>query len=169
MHHRLLDNAAAETAHPWRTGGEDEPDQAEDLDPSIDAVLLAQERGIPLLADDRFLQNMLLNARQEAAATAFGTDSLLAALAKAKQLTADEWADGLFQLIRWRYRFLVPPETVLLVLAGRLLVFPPGAELRELGRYLHDCCRDPGFFSGPEPTEPPFPVGLKCFQKGFAQ
>jgi hypothetical protein len=164
LHHRLMNNAAVETAHPTRTGDENEPEKDEDLDPSIDAVLLAQERGMPLLADDRFLQNILLNARQGAAGTAFGTDSLLAALAKAKQLTADEWANAFLQLIRWRYRFLVPPQTVLLTLAGRHLAFPPGAELRVIGRYLHDCCRDPGLFCGPEPTEPPVPVGLKYFQ-----
>ena len=67
----------AEPTLPPGTGDEDDSDR--ELDPALDALLLAEQRKLPLLADDRCLQALLLNARHGEPGAAFGTDALLAA------------------------------------------------------------------------------------------
>ena len=57
------------------------------------------------------------------------------------------------QLMKWRYRFIVPPVKILKHFADAYCDHPPGVELREVAVYAHDCMRDPGLFSGAEPTD----------------
>jgi tetratricopeptide (TPR) repeat protein len=161
LHALLTGDPRVETAEPDRPAGRED---AEDLDPVLDAFLLADQRQLPLLIDDRCLQTMLLNARQGRAGAAFGTNHVLTALAEAQRLDVAEWATAWLQLARWRYRFHVPSPEVLLELAGRHADFPPGQELRDVCRYVHDCCADPGLFCGLEPTTPPTAIGLRYFQ-----
>lgn len=137
-------------------------------DPLTDAFLLAEQLQLPLLADDRCLQTVLLNARHGQPGAAFGTASLLASLADAGTIDAGQHATAWLQLARWRCRFLAPPPGVLLTLALRHPQFPPGEELRAVARYLHDCALDLGLLCGPEPTEPPVPIGLRYFQEVVA-
>jgi hypothetical protein len=78
-------------------------------------------------------------------------------------LTNDQVADAYIKLLSWRYRFLVTPSAVLKTIALRHITNPPGGSLREISRYVHDCMRDPGLFSGFEPTDPPVTIGGKLF------
>ena len=100
-----------------------DPEEGIELDQrmelSFDAALLAEARGMPLLADDRCLQAIFLNGRPGDACATFGTDCLLLALAESGAITEDELADAFLRLVQWRYRFLVPPVRVLTTLAAR--------------------------------------------------
>lgn len=137
-------------------------------DTSIAAVRLAEQMNVPLMADDRVCQVLALNARPKSPAAAFSTDRLLAALSERGMLTADQSADALLQLMRWRYRFLLPSADILKTLADRHVSHPPGSELQEVALYVHECMRDPGLFSGLEPTDPPVTMGNRLYQNWAA-
>lgn len=162
LHTLLTGDTRVETAEPARRQREGEG--RHEPDPVLDAVLLAEQQQLPLLTDDRCMQGMILNARQGRPGTAFGTDALLRGLHAAGALTPDEHATAWLQLARWRYRFLTATPEVLLTLAARHPAHPPGEPLREVCRYLHECCLDPALFCGMEPTEPPVSVGWWYFQ-----
>ncbi len=82
---------------------------------------------------------------------------------KDNQISLDRATDCFICLVRWRYRFVVPPAAVLLNMAKRHREHPPGRPLRDVARYFHDCMRDPGLFSGLERTTPPSAMALRFF------
>lgn len=131
---------------------------------SFDAALLSESRRLPLLVDDRAFQAVILNGRPDDVCPAFGTDCLLVALADSGAIAEGELADAFLRLIRWRYRFLVPPARVLATLAVRHRTHPPGTPLREVSRYVHDCFRDPGLLAGLEATDPPVSVAWESYR-----
>ena len=92
---------------------------------------------------------------------AFGTDAFLVALLENGLCSPDDVAGHFVRLMRWRYRFLLPPADILVRLAIAHSTKPPGAPLAEVARYIHDCMRDPGLFAGPEPTDPPMPLAAR--------
>lgn len=124
---------------------------------------IAQNRKLPLLVDDRFLQGVVLNISTKVPMAAFGTDVFLAKLRECEVLTPGELTDSFLELIRWRYRFLVPPVAVLKECADRFKSSLPGSMLIEISRYLHDCMLDPGLFTGPESKEPPASMACALF------
>jgi tetratricopeptide (TPR) repeat protein len=125
-----------------RTAGE-EGDPRREVD--IAAALLAQERGLPLLADDRACQSFIYaDPQSPSGCYAFGTDRLLTAWSESGMLAPEKAADYYLRLVRWRYRFLVPPAELLKIFALRHISRPPGKELREMANYVHDCMRDAG-------------------------
>lgn len=128
----------------------------------LDAVLLANERDVPLLADDRFCQQNRLNSRDCRPDQAFGTDILIERLADEGSLTSDQKADAVLQLMRWRYRFLFPSADILLTFADRFKNGLPGIQLRNVAIYVQDCMRDIGLYGGPERIDPPLPMALKA-------
>jgi tetratricopeptide (TPR) repeat protein len=117
------------------------------------ATLIARDRKLPLLADDRVSQVFTLNHPENPAAVSFGTDALIQALHREGHLEISEATDAVLNLLRWRYRFIVPSVGVLKELAVRFKSHTPGMELREVAEYLHDCMRDEGLFGGPEVTD----------------
>lgn len=117
------------------------------------ATLIARDRKLPLLADDRVSQVFTLNHPVNPAAVSFGTDALIQALLREGQLGISEATDAVLNLMRWRYRFIVPSVGVLIELAVRFKSHTPGMELREVAEYMHDCMRDEGLFGGPEVTD----------------
>lgn len=117
------------------------------------ASLVAQDQGIPLLADDRVCQAMTLNKLQGAHHAAFGSDSVVLALSVSSLLDTSEAAEAMMNLMRWRYRFVVPPTTILKTYASQYRGNLPGLPLREVAEYVHDCMRDTGLFGGPENTD----------------
>ena len=127
------------------------------------AAEVALHRRMPLLADDRACQMAVLNTQGEPNLLAFGADILAHAMAKEGVIGIESEADAVLQLIKWRYRFLVPSSKNLIALAARHRLHPPGEPLHEVARYAHDCMRDAGLFLGKEPTEPPMPMGLRLF------
>ena len=163
LHSTLTNDTRVETAEPTRPAPH-EPDDDRESDPSLDALLLADQRRLPLLADDRCLQNSALLARGGEPGSAFGTDCVVQALAAEGVITSEQHATAWLQLARWRYRFLTPTPGVLLELAARHAEFPPGDDLRQVCRYLHDCLLDHGLHCGMEPTTPPISVGWWYFQ-----
>jgi len=114
---------------------------------------VAQQMGEPLLVDDRVCQALTLNERPEAAYAAFGTDTLISALKKAGKIDASKAAESLRQLMKLRYRFILPSAQTLKTFAEQYRTSPPGQPLLELAEYVHDCMRDAGLFGGPERTE----------------
>jgi hypothetical protein len=126
-------------------------------------VLLARDRAVPLLADDRCCQMIAINERPLDETAAFGTDALLDALFADGAIAADTAADAYLHLMAWRYRFIVVPAEVLVALAARYADHPPGQELREVAAYVHDSMRDAGLFGGPERTDPPVSMAQKLF------
>lgn len=119
---------------------------------SLLGCFAAQELGIPLLADDRVCQALALNNRPDVKHPAFGTAALVSALANSGQTDAPEAAEYIRQLMRWRYRFVLPSAAVLKDLAAQYRMNPPGQALHEVAEYVHDCMRDEGLFGGPEQT-----------------
>lgn len=138
-----------------------------DIRYGLDAVLLANERELPLLADDRSCQQSRLNSQDCQPDHAFGTDILIEKLADKGRLTPDQKADCLLQLMRWRYRFLFPPADVLLTIADRYKNGLPGLQLRNVAIYVQDCMRDIGLYGGPEQVNPPIPMALRTLTKWF--
>ena len=128
------------------------------------APLLALERKLPLLTDDRFFQLVLLNDAGGDCDRAFGTDRLLQGISAKGIINPEEFASNYLQLMKWRYRFLIPPPEVLLTLAARHKGNSPGEPLRDVARYLHDCMRDAGLISGIVPTSPPCSPAWKTMQ-----
>lgn len=117
------------------------------------AIFIAQDRGIPLLADDRVCQAMTLNDRQGAPHAAFGSDAVVLALFTSGRLDASGAAEAMLALMQWRYRFFVPSATILRTYAAQFRGNPPGLPLRKVSEYVHDCMRDAGLFGGPENTD----------------
>jgi hypothetical protein len=117
------------------------------------ACFLARDNQTPLMADDRMCQAFTLNEMQESPHAAFGTDVLALALMDAVKLDSARTAAIFRQLIAWRYRFIVPPATVLKVFADQYRTAPPGLALQEMAEYVQDCMRDTGLFGGQEKTE----------------
>ena len=133
-------------------------------DVSLWAMAYACQHGISLLADDRFCQMMTLNRPDALNCSAFGSDKAVEALCDEDVINADREADALLSLMRWRYRFIVPTVRFLTTVADRYSQHPPGRELREIASYIHASLRDPGLFSGLEPTRPPLPLALRIHQ-----
>ncbi len=126
-------------------------------------VLLARDREVPLLADDRCCQMIAINERPLDETAAFGTDALLDALIAEGVIDAETAADAYLQLMAWRYRFIIVPPEVLVALAARYSDHPPGQALRDVAAYVHDSMRDAGLFGGPERTDPPVSMAQKLF------
>lgn len=125
------------------SGGDEDNDLRKDT--GIAAALLAQQEGLPLLADDRVCQSFIYyDPKSPAGCYAFGVDRFLVACGEQGVLTADEVATAFLQLIRWRYRFIIPPASVLKALSSRHLSDPPGRDIHEVALYIHDCMRDAG-------------------------
>ncbi|WP_394793848.1 tetratricopeptide repeat protein [Armatimonas sp.] len=149
-HHRLWEQIRSDTRFAFMpysrrsratTGEEFDPRQ----DLEIASALLAQERGLPLLADDRVCQAIIYgDPLSPPSCYAFGTDCLLIAWSETGKISPEQAADSYLQLIRWRYRFLIPPAEVLKSLAMKHISHPPGKEIREIANYVHDCMRDAG-------------------------
>lgn len=135
---------------------------------ALEAALIAMQHKVPLLADDRVCQMLVLNQEGSVPTAAFGTDQFIAGLLAESRLTVQMAAQALLQLMRWRYRFFVPPVAVLVECAHRYRQHPPGRDLQDVARYAHDCMRDPGLFNGPESTEPPIPMGFRLAESWAA-
>jgi tetratricopeptide (TPR) repeat protein len=160
------DQRFIQMAHPPHSSRREEAGGHRDV--AFAALLLARERDLPLLVDDRMVQAVLMNERAAKTPSAFGTDTLIANWVHTGALPATTGALSFEKLVEWRYRFLVPPPTVLKALADRFKTHPPGKALQMIALYAHDCMNDPGIFGGPEPTEPPIPIALILFQSWVA-
>ena len=164
-HRDLVKKVQAESSFEMVTllaGDTDEQQADSDAHYATDAARLAVARELPLLADDRFCQMVVLNT-VGTRASAFGTDVLVDSLAAEGLIDERKRVNSWLQLIRWRYRFLLPPVDVLLTIAGQFKEGLPGRGLREIGNYAHDCMRDLGLFGGPEPTDPPLSLAAKLY------
>ena len=113
---------------------------------------LSKELSLPLLADDRVLQNLALHENKDVELAAFSVDSLLPKLYEEKLIDIDVLTNAFLQLVRWRYRFIIPTREVLLNLVKRYKKHPPGKDLQEVVLYAHACMRSPGLFGGAENT-----------------
>lgn len=133
----------------------------EDL--ALMAAFLALQKKVPLLADDRVCQAMVLNTPPKRPYQAFGTDRLLAALRDHGLINLERVADDYLKLIQWRYKFVLPTAELLKVYSDRYLNHPPGADLRSVARYVHDCMRDCGLLAGFEATHPPTTIASRLF------
>ncbi len=126
-------------------GPEDERDGASPTAGiALAATLIAQERRLPLLIDDRSLQNLVLSETPDLSSAAFSVDQALIAMRDSGVISDQEITDAFCQMMAWRYRFLVPPAEVLLNLAHQFRDNLPGHRLSEVSHYLHDCLQDPG-------------------------
>jgi hypothetical protein len=134
-------------------------------EPMLAATTLAKQLELPLLADDRVCQTIVLNEKGTDASAAFGSDCMVLALLRDGTLKVDEAVAALLNLIEWRYRFIVLPGEILKAMSDRYVNHPPGRELRCVAEYVHECMRDPGLLCGFEKTEPPTTVGSRLFQE----
>lgn len=137
-----------------------EPDDLTDKNVSLDAALLAIQEDLPLLVDDRVAQNFVLS-EVDCRDASFGTDQLILGMRVAGTLNDDRAARAFLKLFEWRYRFIVCPASMLLVVAK---TFAP-KELLNIARYIHDCMRDPGLFGGMENTTSPSVIAMRFHQK----
>ncbi len=130
---------------------------------SLLSLKLAQDKNLPLLADDRIFQTVLINSRGTPTDSAFGTDTLLNALLEDNIIEISDYSQSIIQLMKWRYRFILPKPEMLHYLATCYAGVKPGEELDFISQYIHDCMRDPGLFGGLENTEPPISMALKLY------
>lgn len=149
--------------HAAPPGPKKDKNQPDDYPIAFHAAILAQQIGLPLLADDRVCQAFTLNERQGADYAAFGTDVVAVALGKAGILKQEQAANILFQLMEWRYRFILPPPDILKLWAVEFAQHPPGRFLQQVASYMHDCMRDTGLFGGLEQTDPPVSMATRLF------
>lgn len=129
----------------------------------IGSSVLALKLNLPLLADDRYCQQSLLNHVKDKLDAAFGSDTLIASLQEDGKITVEQHAAYYLKLIRWRYKFLIPSASLLREMAFRFKEGLPGTDLHEMAVYMQDCMRDPGLYGGSEQVEPPMPMALKMF------
>jgi hypothetical protein len=132
-------------------------------DVSLAASMVALQTKLPLLADDRACQVLILSREPTRNDAAFGTSHLLPSMVEDGSLTLEGATKAFLQLMRWRYRFVLPPVAILVECARQYRLNPPGDLLREVASYAHDCMRDPGLLNGPEKTVPPTPMGVQLF------
>jgi tetratricopeptide (TPR) repeat protein len=120
----------------------------------------AAENQLPLFTDDRCLQMLrsIKNANKQ-----FGTDALLTDMYAKKIISLDEYASCFLKLCKWRYRFLIPDERILLYFAKEFNKALPGQALITIAEYGRKCMEDRGLFMGMELTEPPTPLGIKLY------
>ena len=126
----------------------------------LDAALIATERKLPLLADDRTCQQLRFSDAATGS-SAFGTDSLLDKLFETNRISIEQATDDYLKLMKWRYRFLVPKAIYLKNLSDRSRENLPGPDLMDVAKYIHDCMQDPGLLCGIENSEPPMPIAFK--------
>jgi len=69
----------------------------------------------------------------------------------------------MLDLVRWRYRFVLPSPGILRTLAAHYRGNPPGRPLQEVAEYVHDCMRDTGLFGGPENTDLKDSMAMRLF------
>ena len=124
---------------------------------------VAEEKGIPLLADDRVCQALRLNEGKSMTCAACGTDDLVRALLADGLLEVPKAANAFLSMIRWRYRFLVPSAVLLKTFAAHYKGNPPGRPLQDVAEYVHDCMRDTGLFGGPENTDLKDSMAMRLF------
>jgi Tfp pilus assembly protein PilF len=139
--------------------GEEDEDGFDAPTVHLDSVKLASELNKPLLADDRVVQVLAHQGNPSAGSTAFGSDKVLIELSDKDD--AMRCADDVLQLMKWRYRFILPSSTLLLHWAKGAGAALPGDRLLAVSAYGHDCLADPGLHCGAEPTVPPMPMALK--------
>ncbi|MGA2824293.1 MAG: hypothetical protein ABSE72_12305, partial [Bacteroidales bacterium] len=125
---------------------------------SIASLILAEEKDLCLLTDDRWTQMVRtrkLSNRQ------FGTDALLTDLYEKDIISLEKYAECFLDLCKWRYRFLIPDVRVLVYFANSYKDNPPGEPLTTIADYGRKTMQDLGLFMGPEATDPPIPLGIK--------
>ena len=133
----------------------------------IEATLkFCKERSLPLMADDRSMQMI---GEPGWTGNQYGTDALLLELLKQDKLTLDQYTRYFVQLVRWRYRFLVPDARLLLYLAKQYKNRPLGSELTAIADYGRHCMEDVGLLLGPEATDPPKPLGAVFYLRWIDQ
>src|SRR5262249_44149600 len=91
-------------------------------------------------------------------------DRLLKKFGETGLISQERMADALLQLMRWRYRFLVPSPEILKNLLDRFANHPPGQLLQEVAIYAHESMHDPGLHGGFEPTTPPTSMASRLHQ-----
>ncbi len=123
---------------------------------------LSHEMGIPLVADDRVIQ--ALSHGSEEARSSFGSDVVVRALFDKGIIDRPRASSLLLDLMKWRYRFLLPAPEDLKEFADQFQHSLPGHSLRLVAQYVHDCMRDVGLFAGFEATDPPSTMADRVYQ-----
>ncbi len=146
------------------------PSSGPDHDSSHDGLALlalsnSKAKDIPLLADDRVLQTIIINEKGTPIDTAFGTDAFLKFLMRKNKIEIGTYAELICRLIKLRYKFILPEAEMLHALVTNYSGNVPGKEMVSVAQYLHDCMRDPGLFGGLESTDPPISMALKLYIK----
>ena len=126
------------------------------------SLIYASNNLLPLLSDDRTVQAIY---DQHHPGLVFGSDALLLDLYENKLIDLEVFSKSYLQLLRWRYRFLIPPVEVLSYWAFQYPNKLPGAELKEIAKYASDCMQDPGMLKIMLPTHPPLPVPFRIHER----
>lgn len=144
---------------------DDEPDTASTL--YDDSVQLAKSLDKSVIVDDRVLQVLIYNENPASTCRAFGTDRVLLAMAESDICVLREVAKCYRRLMNWRYRFLVPPPSLLMEWFRESIDDPPGDALLDAAAYLHECLRDPGLHCGREDVDLPSSMAIKIVMAWF--
>lgn len=129
---------------------------------SLVSLKLASQNNLSLYSDDRVIQVARLNEKNEN--ISFGTDVFVINLYLKGHIDIESLSNICMQLIKWRYKFIVPPLEVLEFIAEQYSNNPPGNELKIIAKYAHKCMRDPGLFRSPEKAAAiPLPIAAKLY------
>ena len=158
---------------PGDTDGADDSDSTDEeisigFDVCFDSLMLANQRQLPLLSDDRVLHALMQNSGTVAptSSSAFSTFDFLSTLRSAKELDDDDFLTHILRLIDWRYRFVLLDESILLFAAKAFRPSSHGASrpLRRIAAYIQDTMIDVGLFGGNEQVEPPRSMAVEHFR-----
>ncbi len=138
---------------------EDEPDDTTNL--YFDSVEIATRLDKSVIVDDRVLQVLAYNEAPASTCRAFGTDRVLIGMLEAGTCEPAETAKCYRKLMKWRYRFLVPPPSLLMEWFRESRDDPPGDALLDVAAYVHDSLRDPGLHCGLEDIDLPASMATK--------
>jgi len=168
-HDQLADRLTDRSAFPRLPATADSAPIGEQAHPDVQFAFLAANAALhhklPLFADDRVCQAVVLNARVEDAFAAFGTDAFLETLLESDTKLLSSVTHAYEQMLKWRYRFILPPPSVLAKMARSYAEYLPGASLIGVAHYAHDCMRDPGLFAGRERTIPGSSVAFRLYSE----
>ena len=123
----------------------------------FDSIRLSEQESLSLAVDDRVIQHAVLSKQPGNRDAAFSTFEYVLLLNECQIVDDTATAKAILDLVNWRYKFLVIPSEILTTIYHEF----SKEKMNQVARYVQDCVRDPGLFSGPEPTDPPMAMAAR--------
>ncbi|HBJ35986.1 MAG TPA: hypothetical protein DDZ51_14810 [Planctomycetaceae bacterium] len=150
-----------------------ESNKSDDVDQAVDeafevtlaAMKLAVDQRLPFLADDRTLLTAVSNNGTGEPTSAFSSFDAIEQMRVEKVIANEDALAHQRKLMRWRYRFHLPSEELLLyaIKSFRTSKSIVGKPLEEVAKYFQSCMRDFGLHGTLSDTDPPRSFGFELY------